>query len=221
MLLREAVASGWVECPDALLSVLVDIGERYSECAPALQALQREALIALQRHGGDWRLADGITLVTGCEVCGNSFPMARRPGGLLREVEWDDYCVPPAPTSWHFVLNGVQRQAGRPLTGRARYDVRLRPAGRLFSSAPLVDGVVRYVITCRGCRRRKLVRCDHAMRNGDWRQCDQLAGGGADFCPVHRGRAFAEARRDRDRSCRWSLRDEANRQAGELAAPLA
>jgi hypothetical protein len=103
--------------------------------------------------------------------------------------------------------------------GRA-FTMDRRPPG-LLQRVEWEPGVYLGVITCpprdkhhRGCRRLTLARCDHAtLVGGDWQQCDHLAVGRAEFCPEHKSRAVAEARRDGRRCCRWSLRDEPKRRS--------
>jgi hypothetical protein len=208
-LLQEAAYQGSVDSPDELLMLLVAIGGRYEECEPNLQALQREAIVPLQRRGGEWSLPKGLVLRTGCEACGRVFTISRRTSGLLREIRctdallldnWDD---PPRerlihsaddPPRLRFLLNGLEKQAGLPPTGYARYDSPLRLGGPPGSTAPIPDGVVRYVIVCRWCQRRRLARCEHeTLQNGDWRRCTAVAVGSV-YCTEHQRNAYRRAR---------------------------
>jgi hypothetical protein len=201
-LLWEAVCSGEVDAPEPLLALLVAIGQRWESCAPELQAVQREALIALHRHGGQWALTGRAKLRTGCEVCGLAFAISRRTHTLLRRVEWGSgvfFDHPNAPGPIRFLLRGLQEQAGVGPHRRARFEVRVRVGDR-DDHAPVPDGIVRYMITCSRCRRRALKRCHDEQFDGfedRWVRCAQLAIG-ADYCAAHQGREPQRERRAYD-----------------------
>ena len=189
-LLREAPFYGWMRCREEVISLLVALGREYERCSFLLQGLLREALIDLLTDRGEPKLRGSEGLRTGCEACGEVFPV-KRPKGVLREIWWSDNAL-RAPPEAHFLSKGIEEQMGLVPAGRARFGVVWEPVPP--GVAPHPSGEVRRVVTCPGCRRRRLGRCEHeAIRSGGWRRCGQLTTSSI-YCEEHQEHRYRRAR---------------------------
>ena len=188
--LRETL-SGWIGCREELISLLVGLGREYERCTFALQGLLREALIALLTDRGEPPLRGGEGLRTGCEACGEVFPV-KRPKGVIREVWWSDHALQAPPKEVEFLLKGIAEQKGLVPLGRARFGVVWEPVPP--GVAPHPSGQVRRVVTCPRCRRRRLGRCEHeAIHSGGWQRCGQLTTSSI-YCEEHQEHRYRRAR---------------------------
>jgi hypothetical protein len=181
-------AGGRLNPPDQqlLAELLIEIGK--NEVADELRRMQSDALVALARAEPNWRIPKGKALQTACEHCGARFGIRRRRRHLSYPVAWDRVEVPAAWTIEDVrpAILRAYRRAG--LSEGAIKEVfrsaRMRPG---FANAQILrrytlagEVLVRWLLVCERCSRRKIRRCR-------WDEpCENFALPGAWYCAQHR-----------------------------------